>query len=90
MYKCEHCGMFFQTPTEFYEADTGFREYRCPHCGDDHFEDAHECPICGELTTGDFCDDCYQQVNETLSRLKDEMRMTQDQLEDIVSNNFGW
>lgn len=90
MYKCSHCKNYFQTPTEMYEADTGYRGYRCPHCGDDEFEDAHECPICGDLTTEDYCSDCYQQVNAVLSQLKSDMGMTQEQLEDIVSNNFGW
>lgn len=91
MFKCKDCGRFFEQPIVCeMEKDTGYVEQTCPHCGGDYFEEAHACPLCGEPTTEDFCQDCYDIVKEGLEALKEKLGATQDNLEQIISNHFGW
>lgn len=91
MYKCNECEKFFNDPViGQMEQDTGYVEQTCPHCGSDYFEEAHECPLCGEPTTEDFCQGCYDIVKEGLEALKEKLGATQDNLEQIISNHFGW
>lgn len=91
MFKCKDCGNFFKEPNRTpMEEDTGYVEQTCPHCGSDYFEEAHACPICGEPTTEDFCQGCYDIVKEGLEALKEKLGATQDNLEQIIVNHFGW
>lgn len=91
MFKCKDCGRFFEKPIVCeMEKDTGYVEQTCPYCESDYFEEAHACPLCGEPTTEDFCQGCYDIVKEGLEALKEKLGATQDNLEQIISNHFGW
>jgi CDGSH-type Zn-finger protein len=69
--------------------DTGHTPIICPKCYSDNFTEAKICN-CGEPTYGDFCDKCYEKVADTLNDLKEELKLTDDDLEQIISNHFGW
>lgn len=91
MFKCNDCNKFFEQPVVGeMEQETGYVEKSCPFCGSDYFEDASPCPLCGEPTTEDFCQDCYKKVSDRLNELKAELGADQDQFEDIIANHFGW
>lgn len=91
MYKCSECEKFFNEPIiGQMEQDTGYVEQTCPHCGSDYFEEAIKCPICGNPTTQDFCQDCYDTVSKKLSDLRSELNANQSDFEDIIANHFGW
>lgn len=91
MYKCSECEKFFNEPIiGQMEQDTGYVEQTCPHCGSDYFEEAIKCPICGNPTTQDFCQDCYDTVKEGLEILKEKLGAEQSDFEDLIANHFGW
>ena len=91
MFKCNECEKFFSEPViGQMEQDTGYVEQTCPHCGSDYFEEAIKCPICGNPTTQDFCQDCYDTVSKKLSDLRSELNANQSDFEDIIANHFGW
>ena len=73
MNECNRCRKIFESPVERFEADTGYREMTCPYCGDDDISEAHECPICHtNYTSEDFCQECYDTVNQSLTELNSE------------------
>ena len=37
-----------------------------------------------------YCQECYDTVNQSLTELKEKLGATQEDFEDIISNNFGW
>ena len=91
MFKCKKCGEIFETPArEPMEKDTGWQGMRCPHCQSENFRMARHCPICGEWTTQDYCEECYGLVADRLEKLRLELDAKKDDFEDIVANHFGW
>lgn len=92
MYRCNHCGNYFEEPEAGeMEPDTGYTPQGCPICGFDDFEEVHMCPICWKnYTTEDFCEECYANVSAGLNKLKEELGATQREFEDIIANHFGW
>lgn len=91
MFKCNDCNTFFNEPcVSEMEKDTGYVEQTCPNCGSDYFEEAHACPLCGEPTTQDFCQDCYDTVKEGLEILKEKLNADQYDFEQIIANHFEW
>lgn len=91
MFKCNDCNTFFNEPcVSEMEKDTGYIEQTCPNCGSDYFEEAHECPICGNPTTQNFCQDCYDTVSTGLNELKSKLNADQGDFEDIIANHFCW
>lgn len=92
MYYCKDCKSFLEEHEVWTkdDPDTGCFESGCRKCGGDFIEEAHGCPICGQPTTEDFCEDCYEKVRLGLNELKDVLQAGQQQFEDIIANHFGW
>lgn len=66
MYRCENCGRTFDDPTMYYEDDTGYRSYTCPHCGCPDYVEVNACAICGEATEGEYdayCPECMDDYD---------------------------
>ena len=40
---------------------TFYHEARCEECGGDDLQEVDRCPICGEWTAEDYCEDCMEQ-----------------------------
>lgn len=82
-YKCNDCGKTF-TEDEAIVAEErvpyGERSVvcdylgvtMCPHCRSERFDEAAECPICGEWHTGcdDICDSCIEKIETALDEIK--------------------
>ena len=71
MYICNNCGAVFDTPdtqTESHPYGEGYAQEKwsvCPCCGDNDFDEAKECRMCGELVSElneGLCDCCYGDV----------------------------
>lgn len=90
MIYCFNCRTYSDEPlVERQCPDTGFTPIVCPKCLSDNFIDAKVCN-CGEPAYGDFCDECYKTVTDKLTELKEELKLNDDDFEQIIANHFGW
>ena len=101
MYICKECGKVFEEPCVEHDDPSpqgvglasGYYTYTyCPHCGSDEFTEADLCLCCGDyIPSGDvLCKDCRADVAQTLTELKESMKLNQDDFEEAVAQYFGW
>ena len=86
MYIGEKCGEVFEEPKVVgCDVDRG---EECPCCGDEYFDEAYKCCVCGEYVSSDkihgydpyVCEDC---INEHKYDLKTLLKATEDERADI-------
>ena len=79
---CNDCGKFFKTPLVRYEDPSpggvglpaGFYAFaECPFCGSDDITESGTCKHCGNPTTDILCDECLDEVIDSLKWLKDKV-----------------
>lgn len=67
-YICNHCGRVFDDHEMMrdYDKGTGHYDESCPTCGNEDFEEAVECAICGEIVreTGTSNGVCFSCIRE--------------------------
>jgi hypothetical protein len=93
---CRNCKEYFDedalvvTPME---EETGYVGQFCPHCGSDHVDETYQCKCCGEDradSPGGFCDNCREQLAEELEELQKRFDITAEELEDMISEHYGY
>lgn len=86
MYICEKCGEVFEEPKVIgNDVDRG---EVCPGCGNEYFDEAYQCAVCGEWVSSDkihgydpyVCEDC---VNEHKYDLPTLLKATEDEKVEI-------
>lgn len=103
MYKCNSCKEGIKEPVvEIYREESEYfgrpvyepiTIYKCPHCGSDDIEEVQACEICGSATSDyfkHFCDFCHTNLEYDLEKIKEQYKLTQDKLEDMIAEHFGW
>lgn len=101
MYRCKDCGVFFDEPYEVYDDPSPagvslprghYVYYECPECGGDDFEEAKECPCCGDHYVGDtvICEDCIESLGYELAALKGKMHLVEDEFQEAIVTYYGW
>lgn len=87
MMHCEICGTYFDSPIikEYTDMSVdpmaSFKELLCPVCGNgsQYFEDAKECPVCGEYMPDNnsgniICAACRKSLLRRLNAFADDLR----------------
>jgi hypothetical protein len=66
--------------------------YNCPNDSDHELQEVAICPVCGREMGyyDDFCPACYETGTQWLTEMRDQMGLTQSQLEDLIGNIMGW
>ena len=86
MYICEKCGEVFEEPKVIgNDVDRG---EVCPGCGNEYFDEAYQCAVCGEWVSSDkihgydpyVCEDC---VNEHKYDLPTLLKATENEKAEI-------
>jgi DNA-directed RNA polymerase subunit RPC12/RpoP len=103
MYVCQECGEEFkelkihtiEEPSEYWgrpvveQINIGV----CPYCGSEDIKEVQICEICGRPTSDYFshyCDDCQRDLGRKFDRIKEQYKIDQDQLEELIAEHFGW
>ena len=89
---CRDCRSFFPesegaSVKEYHsEIDGNFYEtfLGCPYCESTDLEDAYECPICGEGTLSELCEDCKSQFFGDLDKFFEEQANEDDNLKETL------
>lgn len=90
---CEDCGkpVSVEELTEYEDGFVFYHELKCNECGGDQLVGIKTCACGNEMSENDeFCSNCYYDLNQALTEFRDDHRLSQDQLEEIVANFFGW
>ncbi len=103
MYICENCKEEFsepeiktiEEPCEYWGAQVSAYLHieTCPFCGSEDIEEVQACEICGHATSDffrHFCDFCHKNFEYDLTQIKHDYKITQEQLEDLITEHFGW
>lgn len=95
MNKCNDCGRIFETPVKTVSsAPMGMVYYNCPNssCQSEDIEELHQCPVCSEWikSSQDYCNNCYQFVEEALAELSNKLETTDEHIEQMICNVKGW
>ena len=103
-YQCDHCGVFFDTPTAIHhgEWDDGrirmYSEHVCPICGCDSFQEATTCPQCQQPMPIEYplCSVCRNSLKARIVAFADELTAEEEpQLDewmdgDTITNRRKW
>lgn len=79
------------TVEEEHDYETNYHHYTCPECGNDDLQGITICACGNEKGESEkFCHSCVTDVTQTLTEFRDDHGMTQDDLEEIIADHFGW
>lgn len=72
-----------------YESGVAF--VKCDYCGSIETEDYDTCTICGgeKPESANYCSECYDIVTEHLNDLRNVLKASADDFEEIVCNVLG-
>lgn len=97
---CVECERFFDEPVVSYDdpspADVDLPQGQyayntCPHCGSDWIEESKKCTCGNDVQIGiHFCDECKDVFGEHINQIKRELNLSQDEVEELVAEYFGW
>lgn len=103
IYRCLDCNETFREPElKVYEEPSEYWGAQvseeivielCPHCGSEDIDKVNECQICGNPTESigrQFCDDCNKFFDRILEDIEYELKIDNDQLQDLITEHFGW
>lgn len=98
-YKCKRCGSVFDEPVPIVEGYKGMNSDHyavvglvCPECHSEDLEEGNRCKSCGEFAEGlnNYCKECHDDLEWYLTKAQRELNLNRDQLEEIITEHFGW